>query len=111
MTYIQENTSTIARKEASQIGENVPFWDDATDANCTQNTSLGKPVETTQARNLRAKQYRLSDKQIALFCALYPVHIPNKDDALTEIGANSAYRAHANEIIEQYKLTEKRGDR
>jgi hypothetical protein len=77
-------------------------------ATYAQNTQLNQPVERTQPQSKTVKNYRLSEKQIAMFCALYPVHIANKDAALTEIGANSAYRAHANEIIEQYRLMEKK---
>jgi len=73
-----------------------------------QNTASNEPVETPQDRKSTVRQYRLDAKQIAQFCALYPVHVANKDDALREVGANTAYRAHANEIIEEYKLLEKK---
>jgi hypothetical protein len=93
---------------ATETSEACDETSNAASATHAQNTALNRPQETTQTRNRPVKQYRLSAKQIAMFCALYPIHIANKDDALTEIGANSSYRAHANEIIEQYRLLEKK---
>jgi hypothetical protein len=103
---ITEDFDRSMRVTAPQAAQIASFAD-CDDATCTQNTRRNEPIEPPQASQSGAKQYRLSDRQIAVFCALYPVHIANKDEALKEVGANSSYRAHANEIIEEHKLMEK----
>ncbi len=74
-----------------------------------QKQPLRPPENGAQEAQNDAHKYRLSDEQARMFCALYPDVIPNKDDCLKKIGANSAYRAHANELIRQHNLLRKRG--
>jgi hypothetical protein len=67
-----------------------------------------KPTQTTQ-NGATSNKYRLTPEQVKMFISLYPDTIPNKDRCLEKVGANTAYRAHANEIIQQYQLDRKQG--
>lgn len=101
------HNETLARNAAHQ--ESVV---DAQRATFTRNgyaqkEALRPPVEQAQATQSDAMKYRLTDEQARMFCRLYPDVIRNKDDCLKKVGANSAYRAHANELIEHYNLLRK----
>jgi hypothetical protein len=73
-----------------------------------QRSGVEQPVEQTQAAQGGAMKYRLTDEQVTLFCFIYPGIEPNKDEALRRVGANTAYRAHANELILQHNLMAKK---
>ena len=99
------------RKDALQTlpdDQETAFLEENTSDRYAQEQAANRPVETPQAAQNGAMKYRLSPEQAQMFCALYPNANANKDECLKLVGANSAYRAHANELIQQYRLLEKR---
>ena len=98
------------RTEQPQDYQNTLEIDQIDDSDARTQTPVRQPEDTTRtSKSDVLPKYRLSDEQIIKFCTLYPEHIANKDRCLQSLGLNTNYRAHANEIIQQYALDRKRG--
>lgn len=98
---------SVARNTSGQMLQNTIDSALVSEQDCAQEDVADRPGESAQGAQNRAK-YRLTDQQAAMFCQLYPDIIENKDECLRKIGANTAYRAHANELILQHNLMAKK---
>ncbi len=98
-----------ARTEARDIPDFELEDEQEIGAHCARTeTGVRPPGETAHSAHNDAQRYQLNKQQVLLFCQLYPDPISNKDEALKRVGANSRYRDHANEIIQQYQLDNKK---
>lgn len=99
-----------ARTSTPQSLHNMPKNDETDPYGARTEKDVRPDEEPTHTTHNGAQQsYRLNDEQIRLFCAIYPNANPNKDECLKLVGANTKYREHANELIEQFHLLAKRG--
>jgi hypothetical protein len=98
---------SVARNTTGQMPQNTVDSALVSEDDCAQENAVDQPGESAQGAQSRAK-YRLTEQQVAMFCQLYPDIIENKDECLRKIGANTAYRVHANELILQHNLMAKK---
>jgi hypothetical protein len=107
---IEESHATFARNEMTLRPDEKLTQTTQTDANdgFVRKTEALRPDEKLTQTTQNDARYRLSDEQVKMFIALYPNAISNKDKCLEAIGANTAYRQHANELIQRYNLLEKK---
>ncbi len=96
----------VSRQSVKSELEDLPMKEPAR----ARADNVDEPVEPTHDDQEDARgKFRLTAEQSAQFRAIYPEYDANKDRVLKKIGANSNYRAHADELIRQYGLDRKRG--
>jgi hypothetical protein len=98
----------VVRNSGSEMSQDAQKLEFVHTDDCAQEDGVDRLVEAAQAAQSGVMKYRLDDEQVRLFCFIYPDIEPNKDEALRKVGANTAYRAHANELILQHNLMAKK---